>query len=155
MARSKLLIRPRHSSSGVRHKITPRSAGWSYVGFESRDINKRRQTALKTGLREICVVMLAGKARVTTKDFNSGIIGEREDVFSAPPWSVYVPPHNNVVIEAEEDCEVAICSAPAVGKFPARVIPPGEVETLTRGKGTNARHIRNVLPETAAAESLL
>ena len=26
---------------------------------------------------------------------------------------------------------------------------------LVRGKGTNARHVRNVLPETAAAESLL
>ena len=45
-----------------------------------------------------------------------------------------------VAIEAAEDCELAICSAPAVGKPAARVIPPGEVETLTRGKGSNARH---------------
>ena len=155
MARSKLLVHPRHSSSGVRHKITPKSAGWAYVGFESRDINKHRHTSLKTGLREICVVMLTGKARVTTTDFDSGIVGDREDVFSELPWSVYVPPHNDVRIEAEGDCEVAICSAPAVGKFPARVIPPNEVETLTRGKETNARYIRNILSETAAAESLL
>ena len=119
MARPKLLVHPRHSSSGLRHKITPKSAGWKYVGFESREINKGKRNALKTGLREICVVMLTGKARVTSKDFDSGIIGEREDVFSGLPWSVYVPPHHNVVIEAAEDCEVAICSSPAVGKFAA------------------------------------
>ena len=39
--------------------------------------------------------------------------------------------------------------------MPARVIPPEDVETLTRGKGTNTRHVRNILSETAAAESLL
>ena len=155
MARPKLLVHPRHSPGGLRHKITPKSAGWKYVGFESREINKGKRNALKTGLREICVVILTGKARVTTKDFDSGIIGEREDVFSGLPWSVYVPPHHNVVIEAAEDCEVAICSSPAVGKFPARVIPPSDVETLTRGKETNERFIRNILSETAPAESLL
>ena len=32
---------------------------------------------------------------------------------------------------------------------------PSDVGTLTRGAGTNARFIRNVLPETAEAESLL
>ena len=35
------------------------------------------------------------------------------------------------------------------------MIAPAEVETLTRGKGTNTRYIRNVLPETAPADSLL
>ena len=77
------------------------------------------------------------------------MIGERADVFSGLPWSVYVPPHHDVAIAAEEDCEIAICSAPAVGQLPARVIPPSDVETLTRGKGTNTRHVRNILSETA------
>ena len=92
---------------------------------------------------------------MTTGDFDSGVLGERADVFSGLPWSVYVPPRNEVLVAAEEDCEIAICSAPATGKFPPRVIPPADVETLTRGKGTNTRHVRNILSETAAAESLL
>ena len=45
--------------------------------------------------------------------------------------------------------------APASGKFKARVIEPGDVGTLTRGTGTNARHVRNVLPEDAEAEGVL
>ena len=56
---------------------------------------------------------------------------------------------------ATTDCELALCSAPAEGRLKARVIAPSEVGTLTRGSGSNARHIRNVLPEDAEAESLL
>ena len=50
---------------------------------------------------------------------------------------------------------MALCSAPASGKFKARVIKPDDVGALTRGSGSNARHIRNVLPEDAEAESVL
>ena len=152
---SKLLVRPTQSPDGVRHRITPESAGWTYVGFESRAIDKGARASLKTGEREICIVVLSGRPRVTAGDFDSGVLGERADVFSGLPWSVYVPPGNEVLVAAEEDCEIAICSAPATGKFPPRVIPPADVETLTRGKGTNTRHVRNILPETASAESLL
>ena len=59
--------------------------------------------------------MLSGKARITTTDFDSGVIGERESVFEALPWSVYAPAQDDVIVVAEEDCEIAICSAPAVG----------------------------------------
>jgi 5-deoxy-glucuronate isomerase len=76
-------------------------------------------------------------------------------VFDGLPWSVYLPPHSAATIDAAFDCELALCSAPASGRLKARVIAPSDVGTLTRGAGANARHIRNVLPETAEAESLL
>ena len=76
-------------------------------------------------------------------------------MFDGLPWSVYLPPHTAATIEAATDCHVALCSAPASGKFKARVIKPGDVGTLTRGTGSNARHVRNVLPEDAEAESVL
>jgi 5-deoxy-glucuronate isomerase len=155
MTGSPLLVRPSASSDGARHRITPESAGWRYVGFESRAMQRGARLAMQTGEREICVVVLSGKARVTAGNFDSGPIGERADVFAGLPWSVYAPPLVDVAIEAVEDCEIAICSAPATGRYPARLIAPGDVETMTRGTGTNARHIRNVLPETAQAESLL
>jgi 5-deoxy-glucuronate isomerase len=155
MAGSPLLVHPSRSADGVRQTITPQSAGWRYVGFEMREMKRGQRFVLQTGEREICVVVLSGKARVTAGDFDSGPIGERADVFSGLPWSVYAPPHASVAIEAVADCEIAICSAPATGLYPARLIAPSDVETLTRGKGSNIRHVRNVLPETAPAESLL
>jgi 5-deoxy-glucuronate isomerase len=155
MPRSTLLVPALPSADGVRHRITPESAGWSYVGFESREIGRGRRAELNTGSREVCIVILSGKARVTAEDFDSAVIGERADVFAGSPWSVYVPPRREVAVEAAEDCEIAICSAPASGRLPARVISPNEVRATTRGRGTNLRHIRDILPESAEAESLL
>jgi 5-deoxy-glucuronate isomerase len=155
MARSKLLIHPRKSASGLVHRVTPASAGWTYVGFEARDLKKGARFNGKTGKMEACIVVLSGKARVTSGKFDSGVIGERDSVFQGLPWSVYLPAHASYAIEATTNCELAICLAPGAGKLPPRVIGPDEVETLTRGVGSNTRYVRNILSETAKAESLL
>src|ERR1700733_448758 len=105
---SKLLVHPSKSADGVEHRITPESAGWIYVGFESRSIARGGVASWNTGEREVCVVVLSGKARVTTGEFDSGPIGERADVFAGLPWSVYAPPRRDVAIAAVgEDCEIA------------------------------------------------
>src|SRR5271157_4500198 len=147
MAQSKLLVHPQNGADGVGHRITPASAGWRYVGFETRTLKEGAKSKLDTGGEEVCVVILSGKARVTASGFDSGTIGERASVFDGLPWSVYLPPHSAATIEAASDCEFALCSAPATGRFKARVIKPGDVGTLTRGEGSNTRHIRNVLAE--------
>ena len=153
MAQSKLLVHPSHAADGVGHRITPASAGWRYVGFETRTLKQGAKSKLDTGDNEVCVVILSGKAQVSAEGFDSGSIGERASVFEGLPWSVYLPPHTDATIEAASDCQVALCSAPASGKFKARVIKPGDVGTPHRGTGSNARHVRNVLPEDAEARA--
>ena len=155
MQRSKHLVHPRQSANGVVHRVTPKSAGWTYVGFEARDLKAGKRVSIDSGATETCVVVLSGKARVRSKGFDSGTIGARAHVFEAPPWSVYLPAGSAYSIKAVTDCEVAICTAPGKPGRAARVIAPDEVETLTRGKGSNTRYIRNVLPESAPADSLL
>lgn len=152
---SKLLVHPRRSADGIVHSITPVSAGWTYVGFETRELRSGAKATLHCGPMEVCVVMLTGKARIVCGAFDSGVVGERMSVFEGAPWAVYLPSGVSYEIEASSDCEIAICSAPGSGKLAARVIAPDSIEVFTRGKGSNARHIRNVLPETASAESLL
>ena len=145
----------RAAADGVLLSVTPESAGWRYVGFEVRALKKGRRFTLPAAARELCVVVLSGKTRVRAGDFDSGVVGERANVFVGLPWSVYVPPQREVTVEAAEDCELALCTAPAVGRLPPRVIRPDEVQALVRGMDSNARYIRNVLPENAPAESLL
>ena len=151
MAQSRLLVHPGDGG----HRITPESAGWRYVGFETRTLRQGATSSLDAGDKEVCIVILSGKARVTAEGFDSGTIGERASVFDGLPWSVYLPPRAKAAVEAASACEFALCSAPAEGRLKARVIRPDEVGTLIRGAGANARHIRNVLPEDAEAESLL
>src|ERR1700691_4544809 len=136
MAQSNLLVHPAQGAAdGVGHRITPASAGWRYVGFETRNLKRGAKSKLDTGGDEICIVILSGKARVTASGFDSGIIGERASVFDGLPRWIYLPPHSAAIIEAASDCELALCSAPASGRFKARVIKPDDVGTLTRGTG--------------------
>jgi 5-deoxy-glucuronate isomerase len=151
----KLLVPARKSADGVLHDITPESAGWTYVGFSTRKLAAGASFELATLAREFCLVVLSGRVRVAAESFASGVIGERADVFSGSPWSVYLPPRVTARVTAEDAAEIALCSAPAEGRFKPRVIKPAEVETAERGKGANLRHIRNILSETSEAESLL
>ena len=70
MAQSKLLVHPQiGAADGVGHRITPASAGWRYVGFETRTLKQGAKSKLDTGGDEICVVILSGKARVSAEGF--------------------------------------------------------------------------------------
>lgn len=153
---SSLLVKPaRGAAGGVVHHITPQSAGWTFVGFEVFFLAPGQTVVRETGDREVCLVFLAGRGEVTAADAKFGVLGERKNPFEGSPWSVYVPAHASWTVAAETPVELAVCSAPAQGKLPARVIPPSEVGQETRGKGTNTRHVRNILPVGKEAESLL
>jgi len=73
----------------------------------------------------------------------------------ANPWSVYVPPHSTWQVTAATPAELAGLFRPRQGRAAGADHPPSEVGHETRGKGTNTRHVRNILPDTATAESLL
>lgn len=150
-----LLRRPARVASGVLHDITPEAAGWRHVGFEVVRLAQGEAIARTGDGRELCLVLLSGRARVRVAGADFGAIGVRTSPFEAGPWSVYVPPSSRCEVHAETPLELAICSAPARGTLPPRLIPPAEVGEEQRGRGTNLRHVRNILPETAAAESLL
>ena len=56
MAQSKLLVHPQRGADGVGHRITPASAGWRYVGFETRTLKEGAKSKLDTADEEVCVV---------------------------------------------------------------------------------------------------
>ena len=150
---SKLLVRP--ASQNPVHAITPQSAGWTYVGFSVIDLQSGERHVSASGGNELCLVLISGRAQFSVDGEDCGIIGERMSPFDAAPWSLYVPPHHTYAMRAETPVELAICAAPARGQLPPRVISPANVGMETRGVGTNTRHVRNILPETEPAESLL
>ena len=153
-AMSDLLVKP-SGTSGRIHRVTPESAGWRHVGFEVHRLQPGDTLAGETGEREICLVLVAGRARVEASGRGFGEIGERLSPFEGRPWSVYVPAGRGWRVEAATDLELAVCSAPGARGHEARLIGPDAVESLSRGTGTNTRHVQNILPETEPAHSLL
>ena len=136
-------------------RVTPESAGWAHVGFEVYRLDRGRQLERATKDKECCLVLLGGRATVSTERETFAEIGDRADVFEDSPYAVYVPAGDHFEVDALTDLELAVCWAPGKGAFPARLITPSEVGSEVRGHGTNTRHIRNVLPEQQPADSLL
>jgi len=169
-----LLCRPQSpNSEGRIQNITPKSADWKYVGFDCFKLKVGQTLKKETGDREVCLVLVTGKASVKTIHESWSNLGERMSIFSEnsgvsfdsaqgtsvsgtnPPYAVYVPNDDQFTLKAETDLELALCSAPGKASFPARLITPENMTSETRGHGTNTRHICNILPETAEADSLL
>jgi 5-deoxy-glucuronate isomerase len=129
-------------------RVTPESAGWRYVGFEVVGVAGRLER--REEARETCVVVLSGTCDLSAGDVEARGLG-RSDVFAGPPQAIYVPP--GVAWTAVGDAQLALCTAPASGRLPPRLLD--EPTLLTRGEGTEERRIANILMEDEEAESLL
>ncbi len=152
---SQLLVKGR-KGHGLSVQVTPASAGWAYVGFDLHRLAGGQTASGETRDREVCLVFVNGIGSVSAGGQDFGKVGERMSPFAGKPWSVYVPAGTSWSVGAQTEVELAVCSAPgAGGTLPARLIGPEDVGQETRGKGTNTRYVTNILPETAAAQSLL
>ena len=151
---SRLLVRPGPRYGQVLH-VTPQSAKWSYVGFDLLRLRAGEEAGANPQDVETCLVLISGRARIKSGEKDFGVVGERKDPFQGLPWSVYSPARGHWTVEAETEIELAVCTAPAHGKLEARLIGPDRVHQEVRGKGSNTRHVTNILPEWEPAENLL
>jgi 5-deoxy-glucuronate isomerase len=153
---SRLLQRPRAAGEGgLIQRVTPQGAGWGHVGFEVYRLQPGQTVGGGTGHREVCLVLVSGRAAIEAGDNHWAEVGERMSPFQGKPFAVYVPAGQSWAAVAQTELELAVCSAPGGGSFEPRLITPGEVAYTERGTGTNVRHVFDILPETAPAHSLL
>ena len=142
--------------TGLVHRVTPESAGWGHVGFELYRLQPGQSLEAATAGREVCLVLVGGRARVRAGDKDFGEIGERMGPFEGEkPYAVYLPKGSDYRVEATSALELAVCSAPGGGNHEARLIGPDQVAYSKRGKDTNTRHVHDILPESEPAHSLL
>jgi 5-deoxy-glucuronate isomerase len=152
---SKLKVKPSGNSGRIVH-VTPKRARWTYVGFDLYRFAPGESAHARTGDREVCLVLISGRAHIAGGGEDFGVIGERMSPFAGKPWSVYVPAGARWSAEAESPVELAVCSAPGTrGRHPPRLIGPDALHQETRGKGSNIRHVTNIIPEWEPADSLL
>lgn len=151
-----LRVRPsQRNGNGVVLEVTPQSAGWSYVGFKVLQLEPKERASGGEEGREACLVVLSGRCDVEVGGRSFENIGRRTSVFDdEAPAAVYVPAGATYAVTARTKLELAVGSAPG-GGGEARLINPERISRETRGVGTNTRYVRNILPETEPAESLL
>lgn len=151
-----LLRRPESGENGRYQHITPENAGWHYVGFAAYDLQQGETLELAGSDKELCLVLLSGRADVKTSNAEFSDIGERMNIFEdKAPHAVYVKNGEDIVVTANTNVELAVCAAPGHGKHETRYLKPDEMSREVRGQGTNTRHICNILPDNEPADSLL
>lgn len=152
-----LRVRPHApATDGSVLDVTPESAGWSHVGFKVVHLEKGQTHEGGEDGREACLVLVAGTANVKAGEESFAGVGGRASPFEdKAPGAVYVPAGMRYAITASEPAEIAVCTAPGKGAGKPRLIGSSDMSRETRGQGTNTRYVRNILPETQPAESLL
>ena len=158
-----LLLRRPQGETGKVHDIRPDNArgplspDWAYVGFGLYRLQKGETVAEPTGETEVILVLVEGKAEIGAGDQSFGELGERLSVWDkTPPHCVYVPNGSDWSATATTECTLAVCTAPGKGRHQAAVIGPTGIDTVTRGKGANTRHINTIcMEERDLADSLL
>jgi len=151
------LLRKPTGTSGKVHDITPESANWGYVGFGLYHLKPGETATEQTGETEVILVLVEGKAEISSEDKNFGELGDRMNVFERkPPHCVYIPAGSSWTVTATTDCTLGVCTAPAKPGRDARVIGPAGITLAERGKGGNTRYIFPIAMEDRdVADSLL
>jgi 5-deoxy-glucuronate isomerase len=129
-------------------------AGWEWMSFSVRRLLPNESYTTTTANDEAAFVILGGKCRA---DWGSGEleIGERTDVFSGFPYTVYLPSQNRIAFTATTVCEIAECRVPSTAKLEPRLIRPDNVATSLRGGGNVSRQIVDIMPPSFPADRLM
>ena len=128
--------------------VTPASAGWDHVGFKAIRLKSGETECIDTGSREYCLVVLTGSVDMLVDGQSHPGMGSRDSVFDpVSPAALYLPPDKTARISCTRNAELALCSAPGDDKLrPVRRLDPGKMKRSVRGKGSNTRHVCDILP---------
>ena len=153
---SDLIVKSKHvpDAEGSVVKVTPKFAGWEYVGFEVLRLAAGETVERGTDGEEVCLVPISGACSISAAS-EEWEIGGRKDPFDGPPHALYLPPGTDYRIEAAGELELAVCSAPAESGVEPFVVRPEEIEVEVRGSGHMKREVRPILMAERPAECLL
>src|SRR5436853_1288789 len=126
---SSLLVKPNpQRSTGEFVTVTPQSAGWENISLAAVRLQKDDTYDFQLRGEEAVLVVLGGKINVVGAGQKWEGLGERKDVFSGMPWSLYLPLDSSATVTAvSESAEFAVCRCKDRRTFPARVIAPADV----------------------------
>jgi len=150
-----LLVKARRDGRSI-VEVTPRSAGWKYVGFAAYRLEDRQTLELASDALERCLVVLHGTVTVRAGDETWREIGERASVFEdRSPYAVYAPRGTPASITSHTAAEIGVASAPGASAGTPRLIEPARMKRFSRGTGANTRYVCDILPESEPADRLL
>jgi 5-deoxy-glucuronate isomerase len=135
-------------------EVTPESAEWRFLSFAVVELAAGQSHRHLVDDQETAVVPLSGSASLQLGS-DTYRIGRRS-VFAELAPVGYAPPRTEVIVTADDGgCSFAIGSAPAEGRYPARLIEPSTIRSEVRGGGAALRQVNHTLAPPIEAERLI
>lgn len=142
------------AQGGMLLHLPREQARWEWMSFSVRRLLPGETYATRTEEEEAAFVILSGTCRA---DWGEGEarIGERRDVFSGFPYTVYLSMQNRISFTADTVCEIAECRVPSTAKLQPKLIRPNDVASSLRGGGNASRQIVDIMPPSFPADRLM
>ena len=106
---------------------------------------------------ELALVLIEGRVRLHGHGLEGRELGPRPSVFEGRAGALYLPPGEQVELEAPEPCHLAVIGSPAArGKGAgAVVVTPEDVRVQHRGRPGFEREVHDIIDERVPAQRLL
>ena len=135
--------------------LAPETAGWTYCGLRVMEVPRAVSRALVTEGCEAILLPLAGSFEVVA-DGKRYVLAGRSHVFERVSDFVYLPMDTTAEISSELGGRLAVASAVAGKKFPARYVHAADVRIEVRGAGSASRQVNNFFtPDAGDADRLM
>ncbi len=140
-----LLAKP-VSEKGIYQSILKEEAGWQYLNFQARLMEKGEKWGGNTEGNEYAIILLGGNYSVKTDKGSWETVNGRKDVFSGIAHSLYLPRNTVFELTAESDVlDIAYGWCEADKDYPACFKRPEEADIEIRGGDNATRQINSLL----------
>ncbi len=141
-------------SPEFRDVVSPGDARLEYIRFGVVSLPAGETLAREAEEKETALIILSGACTVRGEGFAFENLGQRKDVFSGKPASVYLPAGNAYTIEAVTPVEVAVCRVDSDRKGQPAVIAPEDVKEVTIGRDNWTRTAYLIVDDRVPAHYL-
>ncbi|MFZ5825879.1 MAG: 5-deoxy-glucuronate isomerase [Bacillota bacterium] len=125
------------------------------VGLSLLRLDEQESYAGNTGAEEVALVILGGKARITSASQDLGLLGERASVFEGSAHAVYLPCYTSYQVTAATSVEIALCRAPSERPGRVQVVRPADVVVNQRGKDLFQRRVEDIVADNVEADHIV
>lgn len=143
----------------IYQSVTAQEAGWEFINFHARIMDKGETWGHHTGDNEIAIVLLGGNFVCESEGVTYRTGNGRKDVFSGLPHCIYLSRNKSFTLTAESDVlDIAVCECPTEMDYPTRFITPDDVVEMGiehRGGDNASRQINRMLPPGSPCQRIV
>jgi len=148
------LLKKFSKKNGLTSIVTEGECGLKKVIFDLLKLSTGEIHVGNTQTNESAFIILSGRCCIAGNDFRYPHIGNRKDVFSGKPTTVYLPNNTSYEIVAETEVEIGICSAHSTLQSTPILITPEEVTEVDLGVLNWKRKAYFIIDQKVNSENL-